>query len=65
MRTYVYIDGFNLYYRALKGGPHKWLNVEQLAKTVLGPRYLVEPVNDYTARVSGRTDQGAPARQQA
>ena len=27
MDTIVYIDGFNLYYRALKGTPYKWLNL--------------------------------------
>jgi site-specific recombinase XerD len=26
-RTIVYIDGFNLYYRALRGTPHKWLDI--------------------------------------
>jgi len=29
MRTIVYSDGFNLYYRALKGTSHKWLDVRQ------------------------------------
>ena len=27
MRTRVYVDGFNLYYGALKGTPFKWLNL--------------------------------------
>jgi hypothetical protein len=26
-RTYVYVDGFNLYYRALKKTKYKWLNL--------------------------------------
>ncbi|MGE0190444.1 MAG: NYN domain-containing protein [Planctomycetota bacterium] len=25
-RTYVYVDGFNLYYGVLKGSAHRWLN---------------------------------------
>ena len=25
MKTIVYVDGFNLYYGAVKGTPHKWL----------------------------------------
>lgn len=29
MRSIVYVDGFNLYYGALKGGPHRWLNLER------------------------------------
>ena len=28
-RTIVYIDGSNFYYGAIKGGPHKWLNLER------------------------------------
>jgi hypothetical protein len=31
-RTYVYVDGFNLYYRALRKTKFKWLNLEALAK---------------------------------
>lgn len=64
-RTIVYIDGFNLYYRALKGTPHKWLDVEAMSRAVLPPSCTVEHVNYYTARVSGRTDPTAPARQHA
>jgi hypothetical protein len=29
--THVYIDGFNLYYGALKKTPYKWLNIKRLA----------------------------------
>ena len=35
MRAYIYVDGFNLFYRALKGTPHKWLNLAALAKRLL------------------------------
>ncbi|SFO44526.1 hypothetical protein SAMN04487859_1634, partial [Roseovarius lutimaris] len=36
MRTIIYVDGFNLYYRALKYNPQlKWLNVKALAEDVL------------------------------
>ena len=35
IRTYVYIDGFNLYYRALRGKPYRWLNVRKLASLLL------------------------------
>ena len=31
-RTIVYIDGFNLYYRALKGTPDKWLDIEAMSR---------------------------------
>ena len=29
MRSIVYVDGFNLYYGALKGGPHRWLDLDR------------------------------------
>jgi len=28
LRTVVYIDGFNLFYGALKGTPYKWLDLQ-------------------------------------
>ena len=65
MRTIVYIDGFNLYYRALKGTPHKWLDVSAMSKAALPAMCSVERINYYTAHVSGRTDPTAPARQHA
>jgi hypothetical protein len=37
MRTYVYIDAFNLYYGALKGTPYKWLDVKALFGSILKP----------------------------
>ena len=36
-RIIVYIDGFNLYYRALKATRHKWLNISALMAAVLPP----------------------------
>ncbi|GAA0770685.1 hypothetical protein GCM10010203_46780 [Actinomadura yumaensis] len=65
MRARVYIDGFNLYYRALKNTSHKWLNIAALADAVMPEDADVEAVNYYVARVSGRVDPTAPARQQA
>jgi len=29
MRSIIYVDGFNLYYGALKGGPHRWLDLDR------------------------------------
>jgi hypothetical protein len=63
MRTFVYIDGFNLYYRALKGTSHKWLDIVALSRAVLPADCVVTRVNYYTARVSGRTNPTAPQRQ--
>jgi hypothetical protein len=65
IKTIVYIDGFNLYYRALKGTTHKWLNIVALAQAVLPDECSLAAINYYTARVSGRTDPTAPARQHA
>jgi hypothetical protein len=62
-RTIVYIDGFNLYYRALKGTPHKWLDIEAMSRAALPHTCVIERVNYYTAHVSGRLDAGAPRRQ--
>lgn len=65
MRVYVYVDGFNLYYRALKDTPHKWLNLDALATRLLKPGDTVEKVRYFTARVSPRAgDPDAPRRQQ-
>jgi hypothetical protein len=34
-RAIVYVDGFNLYYGALKGTPHRWLDLAALADLLL------------------------------
>lgn len=65
MKTSIYVDGFNLYYRLLKQNPAlKWLNLKALAETLLQPQNQVHAVRYYTARISGRFDSTAPARQQ-
>jgi hypothetical protein len=64
-RTIVYIDGFNLYYRALKGTAHKWLDIAALSRAAMPPSCTIERVNYYTAHISGRVDAGAPRRQHA
>ena len=37
LRTYVYVDGLNLYYRALRGTPYKWLDLLALCRRILRP----------------------------
>jgi uncharacterized LabA/DUF88 family protein len=65
MRTIIYVDGFNLYFRLLVERPaFKWLNVRRLAEALLSPSNVIVGVKYYTARVSGHIDAGAPARQQ-
>ena len=65
MRVYVYVDGFNLYYRALKGTQYKWLNLQKLSEELLRPQVQLESIRYFTARVSSRAgDPDAPRRQQ-
>jgi uncharacterized LabA/DUF88 family protein len=65
MRTIVYVDGFNLYYRMLKDRPAlKWVNQLELARAILSTDHQIVRVNYYIARVSARAhDPDAPARQ--
>ena len=41
MRTFVYVDGFNLYYGALKGTPHRWLDIKALVEKLLLPGHEI------------------------
>lgn len=65
MRTAVYVDGFNLYYRAVKGTPYKWLDIKALVAGLLRPENEITCIRYFTADVSGRRDPGAPSRQNA
>ncbi len=64
MRTFVYVDGFNLYYGALKGTPWRWLDLPALFAKVLQPHHEILKVKYYTARVSSTlVDKSKPQRQ--
>ena len=64
MRTFLYVDGFNLYYGALKGTPWKWLDLPALFAKVLQPHHDVLKVKYFTARVSSTpADPSKPQRQ--
>ncbi len=65
MRTYVYIDGFNLYYGSVKDSPHlKWLDLKALFSRILQPYNDILAIKYYTAKVAARPeDPGAPNRQ--
>lgn len=52
MKTVVYIDGFNLYYGAIKGTAHKWLNLESYFTRLL-PHDEVVAVKYFSAPVNG------------
>jgi uncharacterized LabA/DUF88 family protein len=63
-RTIVYVDGFNLYYGAVKDTPHRWLDLEALARR-LQPKDTIVKVRYFTAIVTARPgDPQQPIRQQ-
>jgi len=63
MKTFIYIDAFNLYFGAVRGTPFKWLNLDQLCRIVL-PRNDIEQIKYFTARVNARpSDPDQPTRQ--
>ncbi len=63
MRTFVYIDGFNLYHRALRKTGFKWLNVVRLAEEMF-PGDFIARVCYFTALINARpNDQGSQQRQ--
>lgn len=74
MRTFVYIDGFNLYYNLFRGNrnkdnrKYKWLDIESFTKSILEKKYKKNRILStkyYTAHVSGAQDQTKPHRQNA
>lgn len=63
-KTNIYVDGFNLYYGALKGTPYKWLNIHKLCQLLL-PKNQIHQIKYFTAIVSARPhDPDQPMRQQ-
>jgi len=60
----VYVDGFNLYYGAVKNSPFKWLDLGALCRRML-PGDTIQSIEYFTAIVSARPyDPGMPMRQQ-
>lgn len=63
-RTNVYIDGFNLYFGAVKSTPYKWLNLVRMSELLL-PNFDIREVKYFTARVVARpSDPDQPVRQE-
>jgi hypothetical protein len=50
MKTFVYVDAFNLYYGAVKDTPYKWLDLQALCRVML-PQNTVARIKYFTARV--------------
>lgn len=64
MKTWIYIDGFNLYFGSLKGTRSKWLDPVELAKRHLAPHHQLERVKYFTAKLNPRPgDPDQPVRQ--
>lgn len=63
-RTFVYIDGFNLYHGALRHTNYKWLNVRTLVTSLIGNDKSIQAIKYFTAKVSPRAnDPDQPFRQ--
>jgi len=55
MRTFVYIDGLNLYYGALKGTQFKWLDLATLCDLML-PSFDIGQLEYFTSLVKPRPE---------
>ena len=63
--TFVYVDGFNLFYGCLKGTSYKWLNLLRLCELLL-TNNDVRKIYYFTALVGGTAaDPNKPQRQHA
>ena len=50
-RVIIYVDGFNLYYGAVKNSTYKWLDLVKLAKNVVGAGIDLVSLRYFTAKV--------------
>ena len=63
LKTNVYIDGFNLYYRALKDTAYRWLDVRLLSEKLF-PDDQINQVSYFTARLIPRPGSQDQANRQ-
>jgi uncharacterized LabA/DUF88 family protein len=63
-RTYVYVDGFNLYYGCLKNSPYKWLDLKQLFVHLLKLNHEILRIKYFTAMVSSPPNDPQKAARQ-
>ncbi len=65
IKTNIYVDGFNLYYGAVKHTPYKWLDLGALAQHMLPAGATVNKMRYFTALVKyNPRDPGLNQRQQ-
>jgi len=53
MKTNIYVDGFNLYYGAVKSTPYRWLNIAAMCRLLL-PHDQINQIKYFTALVDPR-----------
>jgi len=64
IKTNIYVDGFNLYYGAIKGTPFHWLNIAEMCCLLL-PQHRLHRIKYFTALVTPRpSDPDQLSRQQ-
>lgn len=64
MKANIYVDGFNLYYGALRNTPYRWLDIAKLCRIML-PRDTINQIKYFTALVNPRPiDPNQLTRQQ-
>lgn len=63
MKTNVYIDGFNLYYGAVKNTPYRWLDIGKLCQLML-PNNTIHRIRYFTALVQPRPHDLQQAQRQ-
>jgi hypothetical protein len=59
MKTNIYIDGFNLYYRAVKDTAYKWLDLGKMSGQLV-PGHDIHRTRYFTALINGAS---TPRRQ--
>lgn len=64
MRTYIYIDGFNLFYGCLKKSSYKWLDLRTVFEKLLADNHRIDVIKYFTSIVSGKLNPEQPIRQQ-
>ena len=63
MITNLYVDGLNLYYRALRDTPFRWLDLRKLAETLF-PQDSINRVCYFTARLDARPGNSSQRQRQ-
>jgi hypothetical protein len=64
MKTFVYVDAFNLYFGAVRGTAYKWLDLLAFCHHLL-PKHTIHRIKYFTAKVNPRPDDpDQPTRQE-